>query len=58
MFRSPGDHADLFKQYGVRYVLISNPELGYTIDYAYFEQNGTIVASNGAGTLYLLSDPS
>lgn len=56
MFRDPAGSAELFRQYGIRYVLISNPERGYEIDYAYFKLHAAVVARNNAGILYLLSD--
>ena len=57
MFENPADHADLFERYGIRYILISNAERGnYDIDYAYFNQHGTVAAETPAGRLYRL-DP-
>ena len=51
------DHADLFERYEIRYILISNAERGnYDIDYAYFNQHGTVAAETPAGRLYRL-DP-
>ena len=56
MYENPAENKELFQRYGIRYVLISNAERGYLIDYEYFEQHGTVVAANRAGTLYLLSE--
>ena len=56
MYERPAESADLFRQYGIRYVLISNAERGtYDIDYEYFRTYGEIAAENEAGTLYRLN---
>lgn len=53
MYESPSESADLFKQYNVKYVLISNAERGsYEIDYAFFNTNAEIIAQNDSGMLY------
>lgn len=57
MYEHPAESTDLFRQYGIRYVLISNAERGnYDIDYAYFNSHGEIVAENESGKLYKM-DP-
>lgn len=56
MFGNPEDNPDLFRKYRIRYVLISNAERGYPIDYDYFDRNAVVVFSNDAGVLYLLPD--
>ena len=55
MYEAPADNLQLFAQYGVKYILISNAERGsYNIDYPYFEEHAEIVAKNEAGRLYRL----
>ncbi len=56
MYADPQNHADLFTKYGVKYVLISNAERGYDIDYAYFNVNSEIVAKTEAGVLLRLNE--
>ena len=57
MYEHPADNTELFRQYGIRYVLISNAERGsYEIDYAYFNSHGEIAAQNDSGVLYRI-DP-
>ena len=56
MYEEPSGASELFRQYSVRYVLISNAERGnYDIDYGYFNANGEVVAENRAGKLYRLN---
>ena len=56
MYEYPSENADLFTEYGVRYVLISNAERSnYDVDYAYFAQNGEVAAQNASGILYRLN---
>ena len=55
MYTDPQNHADLFAKYGVRYVLISNAERGYEIDYTYFNTHGEVVAKTDAGYLLRIS---
>lgn len=56
MFEDPEDNLDLFRQYGVGYVLVTNAErMNYSIDYQYFNAHGTIVAQTDAGVLYKLN---
>ncbi len=56
MFEDPAEYADLFRKYGVGYVLVTNAErMNYTIDYEYFNAHGTIVAQTDAGLLYKLN---
>lgn len=56
MFEEPADHLDLFRLYGVRYVLVSNAErMNYDIDYLFLRSKTEIVAQNDAGYLYRLS---
>lgn len=53
MFEDPEGNAELFRKYGVRYVLVTNAERqNYDIDYSYFNANGTVVAQTDAGLLY------
>lgn len=55
MFEDPGSHPDLFRQYGVQYILVTNAERSnYEIDYAYYNANCEIVAKTDAGFLYKL----
>ena len=55
MYEAPADNLQLFAQYGVKYILISNAERGsYNIDYPYFEEHAEVVAKNEAGRLYRL----
>ncbi len=55
MYEEPDANRNLFAQYGVRYILISNAERNnYDIDYGFLEQNCSIVTQNSAGTLYRL----
>ena len=57
MFEYPEENADLFRKYGVKYILISNAERGnYDIDYAYFNAHAKIAAQTNAGVLLEL-DP-
>lgn len=52
MYEHPFENAELFSQYNVRYILVSNAERhNYDIDQS-FLQNCEIVAENGSGTLY------
>ena len=52
MYEHPFENAELFSQYNVRYILVSNVERhNYDIDQS-FLQNCEIVAENGSGTLY------
>ncbi len=51
MFETPADCTELFRQYNVRYVLLSNAERGYDVDYAYFRDHTETVAKTDAGTL-------
>lgn len=55
MFENPGENIELFRKYDVRYVLFSNAERGYDVDYAYFADNGLTVAHTDAGTLLRLN---
>ncbi len=56
MFENPEGNLDLFRQYGVGYVLVTNAErMNYNIDYQYFNTHGTIVAQTDAGVLYKLN---
>ncbi len=55
MYEDPSNHLDLFELYHVKYVLISNAERGYRIDYAFFNEHAEIVAENAAGQLYRLN---
>ena len=55
MYEEPAKNLDLFRKYGVQYVLVSNAERGnYDIDYDFFRENAEIVVQNGSGTLYRL----
>ena len=55
MFEDPIYHLDLFRQYGVQYILVTNAERSnYEIDYTYFNANCDIVAKTDAGFLYKL----
>lgn len=57
MYEEPEKNLSLFRQYNVRYVLISNAErMNYQIDYAYFKSTGTVIAENAAGVFYALPD--
>ena len=57
MFEEPEKNLSLFRQYNVRYVLISNAErMNYQIDYAYFRTHGTVIAENTAGIFYALPE--
>lgn len=55
MYADPSHHADLFSLYNVKYVLISNAERGYDIDYGYFNDHATVVAETNAGKLLRLN---
>lgn len=56
MYESPSEHADLFRRYGIRYILISNAERGsYEIDYAFYNANAEVVAQDDSGKLYRLN---
>ncbi len=56
MYEEPSSHLDLFEQYHVKHILISNAERGsYDIDYAFFDENAAIVCSNDSGMLYRLN---
>ena len=56
MYEDPSNHLDLFEQYHVKHVLISNAERGnYDIDYAFFNEYAEIVCSNDSGLLYHLN---
>ena len=55
MFEDPASHLDLFRQYGVQYILVTNAERSnYEIDYTYFNANCETVAKTDAGLLYKL----
>ncbi len=56
MYEDPSNHLDLFEQYHVKHVLISNAERGnYDIDYAFFNEHAEIVCSKDSGLLYHLN---
>ena len=54
MFEEPAEHPDLFDLYRVKYILISNAERGYDIDYGYFSEHSEIAAKNESGVLFRL----
>ncbi len=57
MYEAPSANQDLFRRYGVDYVLVSNAErYQYDWDEAWFDANGTIVFSNAAARIYRLND--
>ena len=56
MYEYPSEHTDLFRKYGIRYILISNAERGnYEIDYTFYNTNAEVVAQNDSGRLYRLN---
>lgn len=54
MYTDPAHHEDLFALYGVKYVLLSNAERGYDVDYSYFDTHADVVASTSGGMLLRL----
>lgn len=55
MYEAPASNEQLFRQYGVDYVLVSNAErYQYDWDEAWFNANGTVVFANGAARIYRL----
>ena len=55
MYESPAESADLFAQYGVDYVLLSNAErYNYDVDETYFDEHATKVFENRAAKVYKL----
>ena len=55
MYEHPSECAELFKTYGVRYILVSNAERhNYDIDIQFLTHNCEIIAENSSGTLYRL----
>ncbi len=56
MFETPSECPELFRQYNVRYVLLSNAERGYDVDYGYFREHAETVAQTDAGQLLRIED--
>ena len=56
MYEEPASSEQLFRKYGVDYVLVSNAErYQYQWDEAWFEANGTVVFANAAARIYRLN---
>ena len=55
MYESPSENKDLFRNYGIEYILISNAErYNYDIDYDYFTSNCILMFENNAAQVYHL----
>lgn len=53
MLESPSQNLDLFAQYGVDYVVITNSERSnYALDEAYFAENWSLVYAEGSVSIY------
>ena len=53
MLENPSQNLDLFAQYGVDYVVITNSErYNYALDEAYFAENWPLVYAEGSVSIY------